>query len=115
MRQLVFLTLVAVGFVAVSPAAQTTRQGSHAVYGYGLSSCGTWTEELSNDLGHGLALSWVQGYLTGIGAGLAVVRPGVMRKTDMAGINQFITNYCAQNPTQPISRAAAALFTDLVK
>ncbi len=98
-------------FAAVTGIVSPQAQGDYSgVYGHGLSSCGTWTEDLrkgpdwiSQDE------IWVQGFISGASS----VRGVTTRRTDRDGIRAFMTSYCQEHPLSRIADGASALVSEL--
>lgn len=56
-------------------------------------------------------MSWVSGFLTGVGLGLEPKGVDPLNNTDFYGVAGWIDNYCGQHPIDPIVKAAMAFAT----
>jgi hypothetical protein len=91
---------------ASMPASSEPR----AMAGYGLTSCGTWTQARQ---AHGEAKleAWVLGYLSGLN--MDSTHPDALNGTDFDGLNGWIDNYCKAKPLQALALAALDLMHEL--
>jgi hypothetical protein len=101
---------LAVSFAAAAPRA---IQAPYVIYGPGTISCGKWTAEAQGPLNNRqFNLSWVLGYITGVGA--ALDKSMSLTKTDSAGMAAWIDQYCAKNPLSTLEKASEELATTLL-
>lgn len=85
--------------------------GAHAgqsVYAVGLAgvSCGAWLQDRVNPANHASELEWVLGFVTGSNYRNTETQG---RPPDTPGIEEFLNQYCENNPLQNLFLAAAAL------
>lgn len=93
--------LVASGVLLAVNVATATQE--YVVYGRGgTTSCGTWLLEKNTANGEH-NLSWVLGFVSGFGAGKN------LKKTDIAGLQLFIDQYCTKNPLEDLVVATEEL------
>ena len=90
--------IIVVGLVVAASSAGTVASDAqeptsgYGVYGHGAASCGTWTAERRGQTGLDNSI-WVEGFVTGVGS------TGVrIRRTDKAGMEQWIDQFCANHP-----------------
>ncbi len=81
------------------------------IYGAGSDSCGEWTTD--QQLRHAF-MEWIEGYVTGLDSMRALLQLTPLRRTDSAGIEQFVNNYCLQHPLDRLIRAGNALAKELL-
>jgi hypothetical protein len=87
--------------------------GAHGatIMGRGLTSCGAWTEEHQRDTETSvLQEDWAVGFLSGL---VVAENNNSLATIDYSAVVAWITNYCAQNPLDPIAIAVHALFLEL--
>jgi len=78
------------------------------IKGAGAGSCGTWVEDRrAAPRSAELDLSWVLGFLSGIGF-MGAVGDDPLNGVDADGVRAWIDNYCAAHPLINIEQAAAA-------
>jgi hypothetical protein len=75
-------------------------------------SCGDWTKY---DGSRKRWLLWVDGVLTGWNIGDDGSPDFITKNTPPSGWEAWLTNYCVQNPLDPLMRAVWALHGELVK
>jgi hypothetical protein len=111
MRTAIFVT-VALELFCVGTALLTAQKRVPAEmsrgYGTGLGSCGTWTRNERLLPNHNFQVSWVLGFVSGAGW-----EGPQLKVTDSDAIDQFVTAYCSQHPTDQILDAAKALIKTL--
>jgi hypothetical protein len=116
MRGLV--TVLAVGGLL----AQQGTQSPYIVYGpagaAGAYSCGVWTQAnltkpLTTDSADALSW-WVLGYVSGAGMVLGTRDKVALARTDSAGIDAWVTKYCAAHPLEDLPTAANTLVWELL-
>jgi hypothetical protein len=112
------------GFLAVfmaSVAAPTIAlcQEGHPVgiLGVGNSSCGSWTSwkaggDMASIAKAAAAQGWAQGFITAMAVESAKVNVAI-HKTDAAGLDAWIDNWCKSHPLSSIAKAAEALAINL--
>ena len=103
--------LVAIG-IAIGALSVMGKQ-AYTVYGVGTVSCGKWVAEKEQGTSASHKLSWVLGYVTGVGS--FSDDKFSLKKTDSAGITLWIDQYCAQHPLEDIVDAANKLVITLAK
>lgn len=87
--------------------------GNIKIRGAGIASCGTWVSE--PEMRQSLLLQWVLGYITAMNYGRWNDIPvqdeeiDLLNGADANAIELWLTNYCTQNPLQPIWVAAGIL------
>jgi hypothetical protein len=104
--------------VCLATAAPAAHAQPYQIYGAGAASCGTWTDARKEGGARADALeAWVEGFLTGTNALLAVKDegPDVAASTDMSGILKWLDRYCADHPLDRITAASMALIAELDK
>lgn len=85
----------------VSIPAQASK-----VYGSGAGSCGKWTSDKAKaSEGYRYDKVWLVGFVSGAGWGV-----GEDYEADADGMIGWVDNYCAANPLDDISDAAALVF-----
>ncbi len=95
-----------------SGTAQKPADGGRG-YGAGFSSCGEWTKQKDNFMNHQLQVQWALGFVSG-STWVATTDVGrSVKETDAAGIEQYMTDYCAKHPLQQIVEGATALMREL--
>jgi membrane peptidoglycan carboxypeptidase len=104
LSQILVLSAVFVLQGRPTEAADTALQ--YVTLGTGTASCGRWTEDkLAQTTAYKQDTAWLIGFIS------AYNRYGwhgrnVTSETDVDGMLAWVGNYCAANPTEPISGAA---------
>jgi hypothetical protein len=80
--------------------------GAYSVVGPGAGSCGAWTADRSNKPRYSIDLSWVLGFLAGVGFEGS---GDPLRGLDSNAVAGWIDNYCQAHPLEHIVDAAEAL------
>jgi hypothetical protein len=98
---------------AASLQASSQPSGSRAIVGWGLKSCGTWTQvrQATESADHTVIEAWVVGFMSGMN--LDRTHPDALVGTDFDGLMAWIDNYCRSNPLQAIAFAATSLMEEL--
>jgi len=108
-RSLVF----AIAMLAFSAAPASSAK----LFGYGLSSCGAWTDarrtESANNLIHA---SWALGYISGVNEAVsAFEKKDILVRQDGQAILAWMDTYCRSNPLDKIKGALDVLVGELLK
>jgi hypothetical protein len=108
-RSLVF----AIAMLAFSAAPASSVR----IVGYGLSSCGAWTDarrtQSANNLIHA---SWALGYISGVNEAVnAFEKKDILVRHDAQAILAWMDAYCGSNPLDKIKGALDALVGELLK
>ena len=109
-----WLAVVATGGVA---AAQTEEPsagsiGGATIVGVGARACSVWVADRMEDGQEAHSDdAWVEGYLSALASVLP--HPDVLSHTDSPSILIWTDQYCTQNPSDSIGKAATALFLQL--
>lgn len=79
---------------AASLQASSQPSGSRAIVGWGLKSCGTWTQvrQATESADHTVIEAWVVGFMSGMN--LDRTHPDALVGTDFDGLMAWIDNYC---------------------
>lgn len=106
------ISIVALLLAASFTVAAQEQDTAWFIYGPGVRTCGAWSndETFRNN-----AWLWVEGYLTGASATLAIREHIPMAKTEPEGIKGWVTQYCAGHPLDTIASASLALMVELNK
>lgn len=106
------VALICIGFSG-SVVGVASPQDHVMVYGAGVVSCGRWLEESRRGeiVIRGLTL-WVQGFVSGVAAAEAP-NGGEFKTTDVAGMQAFIDQWCAEHPIKSLQNASVALAVTL--
>ena len=114
------LLFVLTGFVLPQLAGETPPEyASSRTYGAGTMTCGKWTSDLRNRTSHAVELNWVLGFMSGVSY-LQAAYEGMpfhdkkFKATDKDGMERFVSTYCANNPLQPLDRAAHQMVIELL-
>jgi hypothetical protein len=104
------LAIVLVGMLLAREAGAQTIN----VWGSGTVSCGTWVTNRSNnpDMVF-MEFSWVQGFITGLNAGLPIESSNnghVGAHLDTNAAQVWLDNYCQAHPLDELSDASLALY-----
>jgi hypothetical protein len=90
-------------------AGQQTPQGQFMLYGAGVQSCGTWTQNRRSQSNLQYLMSqWVMGWVSARG-----YYGTPMRKADADALDGWIDNYCREHPLEQLKGAAEALVREL--
>jgi hypothetical protein len=90
------------------------------VMGDGLDSCGAWLQNRRTN-SWALEMQWVLGYVTGMNAGIIVLRQVTGKSTDVVvdvagtdpyGVAGWLDNWCRAHPTENLYKASDAFFGD---
>ncbi|MDW9459356.1 hypothetical protein GOA57_05200 [Sinorhizobium meliloti] len=87
--------------------------GNIKIRGAGTASCGTWISE--PELRQSLLIQWVLGYITAMNYGrwndipLQPEEIDLLKGADVNAIEVWMSNYCTQNPLEPLWVAAGVL------
>ena len=85
------------------------------IVGSGGLSCGTWvTDRQRTSYGMMLEIAWVEGYITGLNAGLPSEFSNnhqVGAHLDLDGFNVWLDNYCTAHPLDHLIDATDQLYT----
>ena len=105
----VLLAAVTVGLVTCAPDATA---GDYMAMGVDTNSCGSWTaaRRTPTQIPALLDETWVQGFLSGVGAEGAQHGDNPLNGTDGEAVQAWIDNYCGAHPLDDISVAAVAFF-----
>ena len=86
----------------------------YRVWGSGTVSCGTWiTHRGSNSFLADAEFSWVQGFITGLNAGLPNDSSNygqVGAQLDPNAVEVWVDNYCQAHPLNDLADAATVLY-----
>ena len=75
----------------------------------GAATCGAWHEAARDDRNQRLAYGyWLEGYISGVN----YLAPGNDVKLDLAQINAYVDQYCANNPLDRLVAAANAMIDE---
>ena len=84
------------------------------IVGYGMRSCGAWTEARKNNKLDSLAYeTWVQGFLSGINS-TGVMGIDILESGDHENWLVWIDNYCQQKPLDKIYTGVSQLADELL-
>jgi len=98
----------------VSVAQDARPFGEYGIYGFGISSCGTWVNARASDEAKATWMTtYVLGYVSGAGVVLSAYHVSTT-ETDVGGMQVFLDNYCRSHPNSKFSEAAGALVGDLI-
>jgi hypothetical protein len=104
--RILLILAVTIPLAAVDGVAQGAT-----IMGRGLTSCGAWTAEHQRNTQTSIMQEdWAVGFLSGLAA---AANDTSLASTDYSGVVAWITNYCAQNPLDPIATAVHGLFLEL--
>lgn len=112
-----FVLLSAMTGEGVLEQQQPNAERSIPVYGVGATSCGEWLDARRGEKENTLDVrsqqfeDWLGGFLTGYGYFFDRAHPGIW-KTDVAGMQAFIDQFCEKNPTRVFLAAATAFVVD---
>lgn len=114
---------VAAGAYSLTVAAQPPTEDLVAIYGVGVSSCGTWlaarvgAKTNNGDVRELQFVSWLHGFASAYNIWRVPSNggPASVLKTDDEGLRAFIDKYCRENPTAIFQTAVAALIADQLK
>jgi hypothetical protein len=110
MRVLIgFCVALAIGCGACSRASQQNDPSEKHLYGVGERSCRVWVAERSDWPNFVLNVSWVEGFVSGVGS------TGVKMNRSDANPHMvaWIDQYCAAHPLDDLATASAALVQTL--
>lgn len=106
------LTLICVLMMSIPSTlfAKTTW-----IIGGGTLSCGTWISavEGKNRMQMAISIQWVAGYMGSYNWYRGQAGKSMTNQPDLDTISLWITQYCRNNPTDDVFRAAAALVQHL--
>ncbi|MBS3976046.1 MAG: hypothetical protein KGZ75_04870 [Syntrophomonadaceae bacterium] len=102
--------VLALAFVATLAAAQKT-----STVGLGASSCGSYNEfrAKGDEESRMMAGFYLQGYLSGINAGMLANQRQTKSIPDGAALLSFVDSYCRRNPLERVDAALIALYMQL--
>jgi hypothetical protein len=105
--------VLAIAMLAIS----SVPASSVRVFGYGLDSCGMWTDARRTQNANNLVYaSWVIGYLSGVNQGVVtLVKKDILVDQDVHALLAWIDNHCRANPLDKIYRALEVLVGELLK
>lgn len=83
--------------------------GNYRVFGVGNGSCGDWRSKANGSADHLLHVTWINGFLSGVGYAASQD----VRDVDNHAIEAWMNDYCATHPLIRLSTATAALATEL--
>src|SRR3990167_5530946 len=112
-RYSVIIVLLVLALALQDGQLHAGQSTSFMVYG-ATQSCGTWTAENQRSSADARLLSWwVLWYVSGASVTLAAIANIPLAETDSAGIEGWITKYCADHPLDSLQVAAANLIVEL--
>ena len=95
--------------------ADQAGAGTITLWGAGNTSCGTWITNRRTDPGTArFEFSWLQGYITGLNAGLPSTDSNygqVGASIDVDAAKVWVDNYCQAHPLNNLADAATELYT----
>jgi hypothetical protein len=101
-------TIVALVVALQAHSPMMDAQVAYRSYGAGLSSCRGWSNARQQPSAHLIHLSWVQGFVSGVASD-----GRELPEMNFFEVQQWIDDYCQQNPLDTIARAATALVGEL--
>jgi hypothetical protein len=112
MHRAILITALLLAFAPRLGTVQTPASGGKG-YGAGFVSCGEWTKQKDAFAVHQLNVQWVLGFVSGATWVASADMKRAVKETDAAGIEQYMTDYCAKHPLQQIVEGATALMREL--
>jgi hypothetical protein len=106
--------LVLTSAAVFMPTRQVSGDTGFLVFGYSLDNCGDWTQARHGGYADA-KVGWVAGFITGVNYARMMSGKwgGLGSKTDQAGMDAWIDNYCQQHPLEHLAKAALALVAEL--
>ena len=102
---------VLVAAVIASASVSLPASAGYTVFGYGSSSCETWTDDKANNsFARDQGITWVRGFVTAVGWSA-----NREYETDSAEMIGWVDNHCQANPLEKIAETAEALIYELEK
>jgi hypothetical protein len=100
-RRILFVIVLALLLMAVSPDLNSTERGMFKLYGAGVNSCGKWLSDRKADRWYDEG-QWLLGWVSAVGYyGVAN-----LRQTDSDAIAAWLDNYCQAHPLDQLDVAA---------
>ena len=103
MRHLIISTILLINLS--SPAAAIDAQGRYSIFGAGIISCSSWTEDRQKD---GVLSwqreQWVLGFISGYNRYVKGAK-NIAAGMDADGMKGWIDTYCRDNSTASINKA----------
>jgi hypothetical protein len=100
-------------FLLSSLLALGIHMHAGAITVFGSRTCGDWIQNKNEggvaDAAQG---NWLMGYMSGIAIGTG---EDVLSNTSAASMELWVSNYCAKNPLDRVSRAGTMLFFEMKK
>jgi transcription elongation factor Elf1 len=104
--------LLGIAICAEMFAATSVSAAGITIYGYGLKSCGSWTEAQAQpkSVEANYYATWLEGYLSGVAI---QSNDDFNSVTDFSGARAWVDSYCKANPLFNVTTAANALVNKL--
>jgi hypothetical protein len=100
--------MFAVALVVPVVAHADEPRHTYIMFGFGLASCGSWTEFRKHPYSNTSLTTWLAGYMTAFDL-YGTDREDGSNGTDINGLAGWIDNYCKANPLRTTANAADAL------